>query len=211
MVTNASALQGMGMNAADAAYLLGELETSGVDVSAVMAGFAKIQQKAMDEGISMQDAFRKALSNSDSAIDYFGKKSAPKLFEAFHNGTLSADLFTGGIHDLNDAFGNLDKTYDATLDPTDQLTVAINNLKIVGHDLGEAIQKELAPIIEEVTKYLKDFRDWFVSLDDDPATTQTDESKKPVVGVDIRGNVYGGGNNAEVTGDTNVNIGKKSE
>ena len=51
----------------------------------------------------------------------------------------------------------------------------------------------------------------FVSVDDDPATTQTDESKKPVVGVDIRGNVYGGGNNAEVTGDTNVNIGKKSE
>ena len=51
----------------------------------------------------------------------------------------------------------------------------------------------------------------FVSLDDDPATTQTDESKKPVVGVDIRGNVYGGGNNAEVTGNTNVNIGKKSE
>jgi hypothetical protein len=28
--------------------------------------------------------------------------------------------------------------------------------------------------------------------------------------VDIRGNVYGGGNNAEVTGNTNVNIGKKN-
>jgi len=35
--------------------------------------------------------------------------------------------------------------------------------------------------------------------------------KYPVVGVDIRGNVYGGGNNAEVTGDTNVNIGKRAE
>ena len=34
---------------------------------------------------------------------------------------------------------------------------------------------------------------------------------KKVLGVDIRGNVYGGGNNAEVTGNTNVNIGKKSE
>ena len=33
--------------------------------------------------------------------------------------------------------------------------------------------------------------------------------KYPVVGVDIRGNVYGGGNNAEVTGNTDVNIGKK--
>ena len=32
-----------------------------------------------------------------------------------------------------------------------------------------------------------------------------------VIGADIRGNVYGGGNEAEVTGDTNVNIGKKSE
>lgn len=33
--------------------------------------------------------------------------------------------------------------------------------------------------------------------------------KKTVQGVDIRGNVYGGGNNAEVTGNTNVQIGKK--
>lgn len=33
--------------------------------------------------------------------------------------------------------------------------------------------------------------------------------KKTVVGADIRGNVYGGGNNAQVTGNTNVNIGKK--
>ena len=35
--------------------------------------------------------------------------------------------------------------------------------------------------------------------------------KQDVLGVDIRGNVYGGGNEAEVTGNTNVNIGKKSE
>ena len=32
--------------------------------------------------------------------------------------------------------------------------------------------------------------------------------KKNVLGADIRGNVYGGGNNAEVTGNTNVTIGK---
>ena len=34
--------------------------------------------------------------------------------------------------------------------------------------------------------------------------------EKDVIGADIRGNVYGGGNNAAVTGDTNVNIGKKA-
>ena len=35
--------------------------------------------------------------------------------------------------------------------------------------------------------------------------------EKDVRGVDIRGNVYGGGNNAEVTGDSKVKIGKKVE
>ena len=35
--------------------------------------------------------------------------------------------------------------------------------------------------------------------------------KQTVVGADIRGNVYGGGNEAEVTGNTNVVIGKRSE
>ena len=50
----------------------------------------------------------------------------------------------------------------------------------------------------------------FVSVDDDSSTTDTDESKMSVLGADIRGNVYGGGNNAGVTGDTNVTIGKKA-
>ena len=41
------------------------------------------------------------------------------------------------------------------------------------------------------------------------SATVTYYEKKDVLGVDIRGNVYGGGNNAEVTGNTDVNIGKK--
>ena len=44
----------------------------------------------------------------------------------------------------------------------------------------------------------------------DTAVEETTYYKK-VEGVDIRGNVYGGGNNAEVTGDTKVVIGKKAE
>ena len=44
------------------------------------------------------------------------------------------------------------------------------------------------------------------------ASEDTEYYKKyTVLGVDIRDNIYGGGNNAEVTGNTNVNIGKKAE
>lgn len=42
------------------------------------------------------------------------------------------------------------------------------------------------------------------------AVAGTTYYQKTVKGADIRGNVYGGGNNAEVTGDTNVTIGKKA-
>ena len=48
----------------------------------------------------------------------------------------------------------------------------------------------------------------YVSIQDDAGTAE-DESERDVVGVDIRGNVFGGGNKAEVTGDTNVIIGKE--
>ena len=45
----------------------------------------------------------------------------------------------------------------------------------------------------------------------DEANTIPDKEDFPVVGADIRGNVYGGGNEAEVTGNTNVVIGKQSD
>jgi len=49
-----------------------------------------------------------------------------------------------------------------------------------------------------------------ISVTDDPATTGN-EATPTVVGADIRNNVYGGGNEAEVTGSTNVIIGRQTE
>lgn len=45
--------------------------------------------------------------------------------------------------------------------------------------------------------------------EDDGVTPKTEVKEKDVVGANIVGNVYGGGNEAEVTGNTNVQIGKK--
>ena len=53
----------------------------------------------------------------------------------------------------------------------------------------------------------------YIETEDD-ATAQenvTYYEKKDVLGADIRGNIYGGGNNADVTGDSKVKIGKKNE
>ena len=45
---------------------------------------------------------------------------------------------------------------------------------------------------------------------DEEVPTTVSERTKPVIGADIRGNVYGGGNAADVTGKTNVVIGKET-
>ena len=52
----------------------------------------------------------------------------------------------------------------------------------------------------------------YTEVESGTAAANTSYYKKyTVLGVDIRDNVYGGGNNAEVTGNTNVNIGKRVE
>ena len=50
----------------------------------------------------------------------------------------------------------------------------------------------------------------FDSIADNDETEDVDESVKTVVGADIRKNVFGGGRgeNAKVTGNTNVEIGQ---
>ena len=62
-----------------------------------------------------------------------------------------------------------------------------------------------------VKGYYKKVNDEYTACGDDEVAVKDTEYYKAVIGADIRGNVYGGGNNAEVTGNTNVNIGKKVE
>ena len=166
MTSNATALQSMGLNASDSAKLLGELDKAGIDASVVMTGFSKVQKEALEDGVSMQDKFAEALSSSESAIDIFGSKAGPKLYESFQNGTLSMEMFTAGTTDLNDSLGSVEETFNATLDPTDELTTTLNDLKLAGADLGAVMQEQLVPIIQNVTDFIRQVKDGFSGLDD---------------------------------------------
>jgi phage-related minor tail protein len=166
MTSNATALQSMGLNASDSAKLLGELDKAGIDASVVMTGFSKVQKEALEDGVSMQDKFAEALSSSESAIDIFGSKAGPKLYESFQNGTLSMEMFTAGTTDLNDSLGSVEETFNATLDPTDELTTTLNELKLAGAELGGVMQEQLVPIIQNVTNFIRQVKDGFSGLDD---------------------------------------------
>ena len=165
LITNATALQGMGLNAASAASLLGNLEKSGVDVSTAMQGLKKVQANAMSEGISMQEAFRNALSSSQGAISVFGAKAGPQLYAAFRNGTLSADMFVDSSVSLEDALGSVSDTFDATLDPADQWQTVLNNLMQLGYEVAEAVMPSIQTAVDTIIPAIKDLADGWSNLD----------------------------------------------
>nr|DAX58917.1 MAG TPA: minor tail protein [Caudoviricetes sp.] len=165
LITNATALQGMGLNAASAASLLGNLEKSGVDVSTAMQGLKKVQANAMSEGISMQEAFRNALSSSQGAISVFGAKAGPQLYAAFQNGTLSADMFVDSSVSLEDALGSVSDTFDATLDPADQWQTVLNNLMQLGYEVAEAVMPSIQTAVDTIIPAIKDLADGWSNLD----------------------------------------------
>ena len=166
LVTNGSALRELGLNAADSARLMGELEKSGVDTSTVMTGLAKVQKTAFSEGITMSDALAKAVSSSGDAVDIFGAKAGPRLYEAFQSGILSLDMFAGGVYDLEDTLGSVSETFESTLDPIDQWQMTMNSLKVTGAEIGNALATVVAPMLRQVAEMAQMAAEWFKGLDE---------------------------------------------
>lgn len=166
LVTNGAALRGLNLDAAQSAVLLGQLEKSGIDTSAVMTGLSKVQATAFKDGISMSDALATAVSSSGDAVEIFGAKAGPKLYEAFQSGILSMDMFTGSAVSLQDNIGSVSETFDATLDPMDQWSLTMNQLMLSGAELGNAIGPVLVPMIQGLAEAAKSAGEWFGSLDE---------------------------------------------
>jgi hypothetical protein len=100
---------------------------------------------------------------------------------------------------------------------------AINNVfgggnaaKVIGNTNVNIANLEEVYVVKQVNVG-DDVSDYYTRNNDGTYSEASDTAedgvtyyeKKKVLGVDIRGNVYGGGNNADVTGNANVTIGKK--
>jgi hypothetical protein len=93
-----------------------------------------------------------------------------------------------------------------------------NAAKVIGNPtVNIATQKEVY-VVKQVTAgddvtglYTRNNDGTYSEASGTASADITYYEKKDVLGVDIRGNVYGGGNNAQVTGNATVNVGKKVE
>ena len=171
MVTNSAALHEMGFGASEAAQFLGEMEMAGIDSSTMMAGLKKAlanaaaEGKPLDQALSeIQTAMEGASDNTEAmnmASELFGSKAGPQIAEACRNGVINFNDLGSAVED---AGGSVEDTFDATQDPLDSWQTTMNELKILGAEVGGSLGEVLLPIIQNLGEWIQKLVDWWKGL-----------------------------------------------
>ena len=161
LIQNATGFQEMGLSAQQAAVLMGQMETSGANSETVMQGLRKALKAAAKDGVPLDQALsnlqdtivngKDGMDGLTAAYDLFGK-SGDQIYGAIKNGTLD---FKDLASTATDAGNSIEDTFNATLDPTDQFTMAMNDLKTAGSELGSTLLETLTPAIEKISEFIQ--------------------------------------------------------
>ena len=156
LLTNGLAFQEMGFSISDATMFLANLEKNGVDSSAVMTGLKKAMQEATKTGkplSQVMDDFTLSMKYASDdtkaaqvATELFGAKAGPAIAAAVRDGRISFKQFGS---DLEDFSGNVEDTFEATLDAPDRLALAVQNLKVEAATAINEFMTENEPQIQE--------------------------------------------------------------
>lgn len=181
MIKNAASLKSMGLNAFQSASFLGQVEKSGADTSTVMSGLTKALTNANAEGKALPEKLNEfqAVMNSsateqeklNAAIETFGKKAGPAIYEACKTGSLSFESLSD---DATTYLGSVETTFENTLDPADQFQITMNKLKDAGSQVGDTLLKIAAPAVEKVGDFAQDAANWFSSLTEEQQTAASE-------------------------------------
>ena len=168
---NGATFKDMGIGVNEAVVMLAQFEANGVNVETALKGLKKATTEYAEEGLSMEealgatiDSIKNAKTETEAlsiAQEVFGTKGANEMAKAIREGRISVDDLSAS---MNDYAGTVKSTYEGTLDPIDQSTVAMNNLKLAGSELATVLQSTFAPMLTAVVEKLKDLVAWFSNL-----------------------------------------------
>lgn len=178
VAANAKQFQEMGLSAEEAAAFLGQASMAGLDTSGAMMGLKTAMKKASEDGISLSDALagfdevmQSNASESDklaAAYELFGSKAGAAIENAVSNGTLNLSDFSASLGDFE---GSVSETFEGTLDPMDQFTTTMNDLKSLGAELVESAGPMLVDILGGVTDGVEKLTDAWDGLSPDMQET----------------------------------------
>ena len=171
-------MRALGYTTEESIAIFASWEKAGVNTEIAFSGMKKAISNFSAEGKDAKVEFKKILeeiakcpdiaSATTKAIEVFGTKAGPDLADAIKGGRFE---FEEMLKLVESSSGQLDASFEATMDPADKAKVALNNLTLAGAALGDVIQSALGPVFESLADILKDFTEWFKNLN--PEIRQT--------------------------------------
>lgn len=168
---NSATLQEMDLSLDSSINFLAQLDKSGADSSTVMTGLRKALAKATKEGKPMNQALQELQDSltgatdettaSQMAIELFGTKAGAAIAQYVRNGQLD---FSTLAQSAQDSAGSVSNTYDEIVDPLDEFTMALNQLKVLGMEIGTAIMPFIAQAMEVLRDVLTRLKEAWESL-----------------------------------------------
>ena len=172
LVTNGTAFQEMGLSVDQAIVFMGQLEKSGANSETVLNGMRKALKNATKEGKPLNEALSElqetilngtnGMDGLTASYDLFGK-SGDQIYGAVRNGTI--DFNALGDAALN-AAGSVEQTFNETLDPMDKFTIVLNELKVLGAEIGGSLGELLLPLLKTLAEAIKGVTGWLMGLDE---------------------------------------------
>ena len=170
--TNGTVLRDLGLSFDESVVLLGKFEQNGVDASQALAGLSKAAVNWKKDNISVTEGLAgmlEALQDGEvsaedfaMAVDVFGSKAADRFVDMAASGRLS-------MKDLEkdmSVIGTVERTFEGTINPVDELKTILNELKITGADIAATMQDMLVPALKKVNDFAKELKDRWTKLDD---------------------------------------------
>jgi len=133
----------------------------------------KALKNATEEGIPLNEALANleativngtdGVDGLTAAYDLFGK-SGDQIYSAVKTGTLSFQDLAGASVDAGNSVSD---TFEATLDPVDKFKLALQNLQIVGAEVGAELLDVFTPAIEKLGEIIEKAGTWWEGLSPD--------------------------------------------
>lgn len=165
-------MRALGIDTKQAIALFAGWEKAGVNTEIAFSGMKKAISNWGAAGKDSTAEFQKTLdaikkapdiaTATSMAIEVFGAKAGPDLADAIQGGRFEVDAFTKA---LESSKGTVDSTYGMLVDEVDDTQLAMQNMKLALHDLGEVIAKTVGPIVLELANKFKGIMDHFNGLD----------------------------------------------
>lgn len=170
--SSGATLKEMGLSIDESITLMGTFEAAGIDSSTMLQKMTKAATYFNSEGLDMRSGLQDLIerlqdSNTEAdataeAYEIFGSKAGLAFITAAKEGKINLSDLSQSLESYATV---VDDTYEATLDGTDKMKLAWQNMKLGMAELGEVIGETLAPIMEKITTVIQSVVEWFTNLD----------------------------------------------